>query len=102
MKTILLTWATWYIGSHWAVSLLEKWYNVIILDNLSNSNKSSLDAIEKITWKRPLFYEIDLRNKEDLEIVFKENKIDSIIHFAWAKAVWESCTLPFYYYENHW
>jgi len=101
MKTILLTWATWYIGSHWAVSLLEKWYNVIILDNLSNSNKSSLDAIEKITWKRPLFYEIDLRNKEDLEIVFKENKIDSIIHFAWAKAVWESCTLPFYYYENN-
>ena len=101
MKTILLTWWTWYIGSHWAVALLEKWYNVIIVDNFSNSNKSSLDAIEKITWKKPIFYEIDLRNKQDLEIVFKENKIDSIINFAGAKAVWESCSLPFYYYENN-
>ena len=101
MKTILLTWATWYIGSHWAVALLENWYNVIIIDNLSNSSKSSLKAIEKITWKKPKFYEIDLRNKEKLESVFKENKIDSVIHFAWAKAVWESCELPFYYYDNN-
>jgi len=112
MKTILLTWATWYIGSHQAVALLEKWYKVIILDNLSNSNKSSLEAIKKITSNLPhlkkegiegwlKFYETDLRDKEKLEIVFKENKIDSVIHFAWAKAVWESCTLPFYYYENN-
>jgi len=112
MKTILLTWATWYIGSHWAVALLEKWYNVIIVDNLSNSNKSSLEAIEKILQNSPLlqrrgargevsFYEIDLRNKKNLEQVFTENKIDSVIHFAGAKAVWESCTLPFYYYENN-
>ena len=112
MQTILLTWATWYIGSHWAVALLEKWYNVIIVDNLSNSNKSSLEAIEKILQNSPLlqrrgargevsFYEIDLRNKKNLEQVFTENKIDSVIHFAGAKAVWESCTLPFYYYENN-
>ena len=101
MKTILLTWATWYIGSHWAVSLLEKGYNVIIVDNLSNSNENSLEAIEKITWKTPVFYEIDLRNKEKLEKVFLENKIDSVIHFAWAKAVWESCVDPFYYYDNN-
>jgi len=112
MKTILLTWATWYIGSHQAVALLEKWYNVIIVDNLSNSNKSSLEAIKKITNNSPLldkegikgwlkFYEIDLRNKQDLEQIFTENNIDSVIHFAGAKAVWESCTLPFYYYENN-
>ena len=112
MKTILLTWATWYIGSHWAVALLEKWYNVIIVDNLSNSNKSTLDSINQIINKSPStvrrgargevsFYEIDLRNKEKLKWVFEENKIDSVIHFAGAKAVWESCTLPFYYYENN-
>ena len=112
MKTILLTWATWYIGSHWAVALLEKWYNVIIVDNLSNSNKSTFDSINQIINKSPStvrrgargevsFYEIDLRNKEKLKWVFEENKIDSVIHFAGAKAVWESCTLPFYYYENN-
>ncbi len=101
MKTILLTWATWYIGSHWAVSLLEKGYNVVIVDNLSNSSKDSLEAIEKITWKTPKFYEIDLRDKEKLTQVFRENKIDSVIHFAWAKAVGESCELPFYYYDNN-
>jgi len=112
MKTILLTWATWYIGSHWAVALLEKGYNVIIVDNLSNSSKESLDNINKIINNSPLlqrrgsrgevkFYEIDLRNKEKLEQVFIENKINSVIHFAWAKAVWESCELPFYYYYNN-
>ncbi len=101
MQTILLTWATWYIGSHWAVALLEKWYNVIIVDNLSNSNKDTLESIFKITWKKPIFYEIDLRNKEKLEEVFKKNKINSVIHFAWAKAVWESCEKPFYYYDNN-
>jgi len=101
MKTILLTGATWYIGSHWAVALLEKNYEVIIVDNFSNSNENSLIFIEKITWKKPKFYEVDLRNKEKLEQVFKENKIDSVIHFAWAKAVWESCDEPFYYYENN-
>lgn len=101
MKTILLTWGTWYIGSHWAVALIEKGYNVIIVDNLSNSSKESLKAIEKITWKKVKFYEIDLRNKQELEKIFLENRIDWVIHFAWAKAVWESCKLPFYYYDNN-
>lgn len=112
MKTILLTWATWYIGSHWAVALLEKWYNVIIVDNLSNSSKKTIDNINKIVNSSPLiqrrgargevkFYEIDLRNKEKLKVVFEENKIDSVIHFAWVKAVWESCEQPFYYYNNN-
>jgi len=112
MQTILLTWATWYIGSHWAVALLEKWYNVIIVDNLSNSSKKIIKKINEVVDNSPLlqrrgargevkFYEIDLRNKEKLEKVFIENEIDSVIHFAWAKAVWESCEKPFYYYENN-
>ena len=112
MKTILLTWATWYIGSHWAVALLERDYNVVIVDNLSNSSSNTIDKINEIVNKFPspsrrgargevLFYEIDLRNKEKLEQVFLENKIDWVIHFAWAKAVWESCSEPFYYYDNN-
>jgi len=100
-KTILITWWTWYIWSHAVVKLQELWYKVIIIDNLSNSNKDSLDNIYKITNIRPIFYNIDLRNKEKLEKVFKENEINSVIHFAWAKAVWESCEKPFYYYDNN-
>ena len=63
METILLTWWAWYIGSHTAVNFLEKWYNVIILDNFFNSEKSVIEKIEKITWKKVKFYEIDLRKK---------------------------------------
>lgn len=101
METILLTWWAWYIGSHTAVNFLEKWYNVIVLDNLFNSEKSVIEKIEKITWKKVKFYEVDLRNKEDLRKIFLENKIDFVIHFAWLKAVWESCEKPFFYYENN-
>ena len=101
MQTILVTWWTWYIGSHGVAALTEKWYDVIIVDNLSNSSKDVLNSIEKITWKLPKFYEIDLRNKEKLEQIFQENKIDGVIHFAWAKAVGESCEKPFFYYENN-
>lgn len=101
MKKILLTWATGYIGSHTAVEFIKKWYEIIILDNLCNSDISTLKNIEKITWVFPKFYEIDLRNKENLREIFKENKIDFVIHFAWLKAVWESCEKPFMYYENN-
>lgn len=101
VKTILLTWWTWYIGSHWAVSFIEEWYKVIILDNLSNSDIDVLYQIELITWIKPLFYKADLRNKDEVEKVFLENTIDWVIHFAWAKAVWESCLDPFKYYENN-
>jgi len=101
MKTILITWWTWYIGSHWVVSLIEKWYKVIIIDNLSNSDFSTLENIEKITWEKPIFYNTDLKNYNETEKVFMENTINSVIHFAWAKAVWESCEEPFYYYNNN-
>lgn len=101
MKTILLTWWTGYIGSHTAVKFLEKWQKIIILDNLYNSDISILENIEKITWIKPKFYEIDLREKEKVKKVFEENKIDFVVHFAWLKAVWESCEKPFLYYENN-
>lgn len=101
LKKILLTWATWYIGSLTAVDFIEKWYEIVIVDNLYNSDISVLKNIEKITWVLPKFYEIDLKDKQNLEKVFKENKFDTVVHFAWLKAVWESCEKLFLYYENN-
>lgn len=101
LKKILLTWGTGYIGSHTALEFIEKWYEIVIIDNLYNSDISVLKNIEKITWVLPKFYETDLKNKEKLEKVFKENNFDTVIHFAWLKAVWESCEKPFLYYENN-
>jgi len=101
MQTILLTWWTWYIWSHWAVSLLEKWFQVIILDNLYNSNVDVLKNIEKITWKTPIFFEWDIRDENILDEVFSSHKIDIVIHFAGLKAVWESAQKPFEYYDNN-
>ena len=100
-KTVLITWGTWYIGSHAVVDFLEKWYKVIVVDNLSNSNKDALKKIKRITNKSVKFYEIDLNNKKELKEVFHFNKIDLVIHFAWFKAVWESTEKPFLYYKNN-
>jgi len=101
MKTLLLTGWLWYIGSHNAVLFLQKWYDVIIFDNLSNSSEDVLDRIETITGKSPKFYKWDLRNISDIETVFLENSIEAVIHFAGLKAVGESCEMPHEYYENN-
>lgn len=101
MKTILLTGATWYIGSHTAVKFIQHGYEVIILDNLYNSDISTLKSITAITGISPKFYNIDLRDKKSLQTVFEENSIDAVIHFAWLKAVGESCKNPFLYYDNN-
>jgi len=101
MKTLLLTGGTGYIGSHNAVLFLEAGYNVIILDNLSNSSEDVVGKIKDITGKTPKFYNADIRNKSDIEKVFSENKIDGVIHFAGLKAVGESCEKPYEYYENN-
>ena len=87
MKNILVTGGTGYIGSHTVVELLNLDYNVVIIDNLSNSKMMVLDRIEKITGKRPKFYKGDIRNREDLSKIFSENKIDCVINFAGLKAV---------------
>jgi len=101
MKNILVTGGTGYIGSHTVVELLNRDYNVIIIDNLSNSKLLVLDRIEKITGKRPKFYKGDIRNRLDLDKIFEENKIDCIINFAGLKAVGESVKMPLEYYENN-
>ncbi len=101
MQTLLLTGWTGYIGSHAAVVFLDAGYDVIILDNLSNSDASTIDKIETITWKRPKFYDADIRNKSEIEQVFTENTIDGVVHFAGLKSVGESYEKPFEYYENN-
>ena len=99
--TILVTGGTGYIGSNTVVKLIENNYDVIIVDNFSNSKPIVLEKLKKITGKDIKFYEIDLLDKERLEVVFKENKIDAVIHFAGFKAVGESVKKPLMYYRNN-
>ena len=99
--SILVTGGTGYIGSHTCVVLLEAGYDVIIADNLYNSKLDVLDKIETITGKKPKFYNIDVSKKEELDILFKENNIEAILHFAGYKAVGESVGLPLKYYRNN-
>ena len=98
---ILLTGVTGYIGSHTAVELINEGHEVEILDNLFNSKISVLDKIEKITGKKPKFFEVDLLEKEKLDTVLKEGNYDLVIHFAGLKAVGESVEKPLKYYENN-
>ena len=98
---ILVTGGTGYIGSHTCVELINSGHQVVIVDNLYNSKKDVLDKIEKITGTKPSFYEIDILDKDKLEIVFKENKFDAVIHFAGYKAVGESVSIPLTYYKNN-
>ena len=101
MKTVLVTGGTGYIGSHTVVSLIQNGYDVVIVDNLYNSNKAVLKRIETITGVLPKFYQIDILDREGLDRVFAENSIDAVIHFAGYKAVGESVAKPLLYYENN-
>ena len=98
---ILITGGTGFIGSHTVVELLSIGKEVVIVDNLSNSKECVLDRIEKITGIRPKFYKADLLDYDATEKIFKENKIDSVIHFAGLKAVGESVAKPLEYYQNN-
>ncbi len=101
-ETILVTGGTGFIGSHTTVELQEAGYDVIIVDNLSNSKIEVLDGIEKITGVRPAFEQVDLRDLEATEAVFRKYpKIAGIIHFAASKAVGESVQKPLMYYRNN-
>lgn len=99
--TILVTGGLGYIGSHTVVELLNNNFDVVIVDDLSNTEKFILDNIEKITGKRPVFYPFDLKRKELLNQVFDAHKIEGCINFAAFKAVGESQEKPLDYYENN-
>ncbi len=99
--SILVTGGTGYIGSHTCVEFIQKGQEIVILDNLANSKIEVLDHIETITGVRPVFYEVDLLDREGLKKVFDENDIDTVIHFAGLKAVGESVAKPIEYYRNN-
>ena len=98
---ILVTGGCGYIGSHTCCELLDNGYEVIIIDNLSNSKEDVIDKIKEITGKKVKFYKGDLCDKSFVEKVFNENEIDSVIHFAGLKAVGESVAKPILYYRNN-
>ncbi|MBM6678882.1 UDP-glucose 4-epimerase GalE [Faecalicoccus pleomorphus] len=95
---ILVTGGAGYIGSHTCVELLNAGYDVIVVDNLYNSNQKAIDRIEQITQKKVKFYKEDILDKEALKKIFSENQIDAVIHFAGLKAVGESVQKPVEYY----
>ena len=101
MAKILVTGGAGFIGSHTCVELLEAGYEVVIVDNFSNSKPEALNRIKKITGKDFAFYEADLLDLAALEKIFEENKIDAVIHFAGLKAVGESVINPLSYYDNN-
>jgi len=98
---VLITGGTGYIGSHTAVELIESGHNVVILDNLSNSEIAVLDRIKDITGTRPTFYEADLMDLNVTEAIFDSHAFDAVIHFAALKAVGESVEKPLAYYRNN-
>lgn len=98
---ILVTGGAGFIGSHTSVELLNAGYDIVIVDNFSNSKPNVIDRIKEITHKDFKNYNTDICNKNELEIVFKENKIDAVIHFAGYKAVGESVSNPLMYYRNN-
>ena len=99
--SILVTGGAGYIGSHTAVELLERDEELVIVDNFVNSKPEVLERIKKITGKDFKFYEVNILDEENLEKVFKENNIESVIHFAGLKAVGESVEKPIEYYHNN-
>ena len=99
--SILVTGGAGYIGSHTCVELLNEGHDIIVLDNFCNSKKEVIDKIKEITKKDFKVYEVDLLDREGVEKVFEENKIDEVIHFAGLKAVGESVEKPLLYYKNN-
>ena len=99
--TVLVTGGMGYIGSHTCVELLKQGMDVVIVDNLVNSSAEAGRRVEQITGRGVTFYEIDVRDRERLDEVFRRHDIDCVIHFAGLKAVGESVTMPLEYYDNN-
>lgn len=100
-KTILVTGGAGYIGSHTCIELLKANYEVVVVDNLSNSSLESIKRVEILTSRRILFYQEDIKNKRAIHRIFVENEIDAVIHFAGDKSAGESIDLPLRYYSNN-
>jgi len=98
---VLVTGGAGYIGSHTCVELLQLGYGVVVIDNLCNANPKSLERVEELTGKKLKFYEGDVRDEALLHRIFAENEIGSVIHFAGLKAVGESVSQPWRYYDNN-
>ena len=98
---VLVTGGAGYIGSHTCVQLLESGYGVVVVDNLCNSSKKSLDRVQELTGKTLKFYEGDVRDEALLQTIFREQEIGCVIHFAGLKAVGESVAQPWRYYDNN-
>ena len=97
----MVTGGAGFIGSHTVLELLNKNYEVVVVDNFSNSSFESIRRVQKITGKTVTFYETDIRDRAAMEKIFAEHKFDAVIHFAAFKAVGESCRMPLKYYENN-
>ena len=98
---ILITGGAGYIGSHTCVELLNAGYEIIVVDNFSNSNPEVINRIKKVTGKDFIFFEVDLLDQEAIEDIFNKYKIEAVIHFAGFKAVGESVEIPLAYYHNN-
>lgn len=98
---VLVTGGAGYIGSHTCVELLNNGYEVVVMDNLYNSNEKALERVEQITGKKIKFYNVDMLDKEAMNEIFERETIDSVIHFAGYKAVGESVRKPLEYYHNN-
>ena len=99
--SILVTGGAGYIGSHACIELLQAGYEVVVIDNLSNSKEVSIKRVQEITGKLLKFYKADLLDREALDIIFNEQHIESVMHFAGLKAVGESVSIPLKYYYNN-
>lgn len=98
---VLVTGGAGYIGSHTCVELLNNGYEVVVMDNLYNSNEKALERVEQITGKKVKFYNVDMLDQEAMNEIFEQETIDSVIHFAGYKAVGESVRKPLEYYHNN-
>ena len=98
---VLVTGGTGYIGSHTCVELLNNNFDVAIIDNLSNSSIEVISRIYKITGKKPIFYNTDICNLNELNCIFDKEKFDAVIHFAALKSISESVSEPLKYYTNN-
>lgn len=101
MQTILVTGGAGYIGSHACLEFLQAGYDVVVLDNLSNSSPEALKRVQKLTGRELTFIEGDIRDRKGLDALFQRHDIDAVIHFAGLKAVGESVEKPLLYYDNN-